>query len=237
MPDPHAGTTAAIPAAPTAAPPAQPIPYALPETSRPYQAGDAQGLTRRDVASLALKLVGIYALLQGTYLLVYLPGLLISYREWSTTVGVEMLFLGLGPYALSLAIGVVLVLFGDRLAPRLLPHSSAAAGLGPPTLVRTTGPELQGMAFSVVGVLLVVWSARSLILAAWGLSQSQRADLGIFREQGWGQYLLQFALEFGAGVWLFFGSKRLAAFWQRLRGQGAPAADDTGAGHDGAKRR
>src|SRR5688500_4748750 len=96
--------------------------YAQPDTSRPYQAGNAQGLTRRDVASLALKLVGIYSLLQGMYLVTYLPGLLMNYRAYrASSIAMEALLLGLGPYALSLGVGIFLLLSADRLAPRLLP--------------------------------------------------------------------------------------------------------------------
>jgi hypothetical protein len=203
-------------------PPTAALPYAQPDTSRPQQAGDARGLTRRDVAALALKLVGIYALLHGMYLVIYLPGLLMNYRAYRTaSIGMEALLLGIGPYALSLGIGVLLLLFADRLAPRLLPDpraEQAEAQGQPPALVRTSGPELQAIAFSVVGVLLVVWSAKSLALAAWALYAQGETGSATFEQNGWGQYATQFLVECGLGVWLFFGSRQLAAFWQRLRG-------------------
>ena len=210
------GTTALMPdSSPMAA-----LPYAQPDTSRPHQAGDSRGLTRLDVAALALRVVAIYALLQGMYLLVYLPGLLMNYRAYrSASIGTEVLLLGLGPYALSLGVGVMLLLFADRLAPRLLPEPAAGQEDGaPPALVRTSGPELQAVAFSVVGLLLALWSAKSLALAAWHFSRKQDAVDAL---DAWGTQALEFAVECGLGLWVFFGSKRLALFWQRLRGQAA----------------
>ena len=202
--------------------------YAQPGTSQPHQAGDTHGLTRRDVAALALRLVGVYALLQGMYLLTYLPGLLMNYRAYrASSVAREMLLFGLGPYALSLGVGAFLLLFADRLAPRLLLGPAPGQPDGaPPALVRTSGPELQAIAFSVVGLLLVVWSAKSLAFVAWSIYASHRHN-DAFERDGWGRYALEFVAECGLGVWLFFGSKRLAAFWQRLRGTGPAARADT----------
>jgi hypothetical protein len=220
--------------------PAAPLQYAQPDASRPYLAGDAHGLTRRDVASLALKLVGIYSLLQGMSLVSYMPGLLMHYRAYrAASIAMEMLLLGLGPYALSLGVGIFLLLFADRLAPRLLPEPAPGqADSPPPALVRTSGPELQAVAFSVVGLLLIVWSARSLALAAWNFYAGSRVIVEALERPGWGRYALEAAVECGLGVWLFFGSKRLAGFWQRLRGQGGPsAAGDAGAGRDSARPR
>jgi hypothetical protein len=213
MSDRRGDTTLESGAAPAAA-----LPYALPDTNRPFQAGDTHGLTRRDVAALSLRLVGLYALLQGMYLFTYLPALLVNYRSYrASSLGMDALLFWMGPYVLSLGAGLLLLLFADRLAPRVLPAPAAGdGGAAPAALVRTSGPELQAIAFSVVGLLLVVWSAKSLALLAWAL---YRAEPGVsFPNAEWGKHAMEFVVECGLGVWLFFGSKQLARFWQRLRG-------------------
>ena len=220
MPGSDGGATgAAGPVAPDEA--ASALSYAGPGTARPEHTGAATGLTRLDVAALALRLLGLYAMIQAAPVLATLPGLLMyAFKgSYNWTFGESLLYAG--PSLVYLTVGVLLIAYASRLAPKLLPPPvEPVAGTDPThrALVHTTGRQLQAIAVSVVGLLLVTWSLPSLIQTAVAyLADSESPATGGITPSAIRQNLVLFAVQFAAGVWLFLGSRGLAVYWHRLR--------------------
>jgi hypothetical protein len=185
------------------------VSYADSSTPRAEALANAGPVTRGDVAALTVRIVGIYVALQGLTLLV---GLLPYLFSWNSI---------LIPYTIDFAIyegiAAVLILKAARIGTWLLPR---AADLHPDSSAPAAATELQPVAFSVIGVLLVVWAVPEILLVFFGngyhpnaaiYSEPPRSDLLIS--------LLRPGVEFVLGLWLFFGSKRLSRYWQHLRAE------------------
>lgn len=201
-----------------------PLPYALPSTESPPHFGAAGGLTRGDAAAIALRLTGAYCLLRGGELIVQLPSLA-SMARFRIFPPAPEVGLYLAPCALNVGIGLWLILRTDRLAARLLRHRQPH--LGPPpasvtdpathgSFAAMSGPELQSIAFSVIGVVLVSQSFIPLTLAAWYYFFDQESR---YRYQGplAGSKLIEGLAGLLVGIALFLGSRRLTAIWERIR--------------------
>lgn len=198
----------------------------------PAESGAAPGhapLTGHDAAVIALRLLGIYCLLDTVPLLAVLAMLPQMVRSAGGTVEVLVFLATFVPHALYVALGVWLLVTARRLARWLLP-SAAAGSVG----LSLAGVEAQAIAFSVVGVLLV---GRALPDLARGLSYVvQSSSDGIQVGPRWDDALpglVGVAVQAGLGVVLFLRARGLALLWHRIRTGGVrPAAD----GGDDASR-
>jgi hypothetical protein len=107
-------------------------------------------------------------------------------------------------------------LFSHGLARFLLPRTVIA-----PTEAPGRGPsQIQAIAFSVVGVALFVSAAPTLVFMIatliLGQSRSVRTDrISAFVPSV--ANFIRYGTEAALGMWLFFGSKGLAAWWLNLR--------------------
>ena len=200
----------------TAAPP---LPYADTSTPRPEQIGASSGITRGDVASLALKLLGIYFLVQSASAFIFLIEITISsLRSWQAGRTVYYV----AATAMQLAVGLILLLRGDRIALRLLPKSPHQIPSSPGSPV-----ELQAAAFAVVGVFFALTSlpelASTIVQLANDAAQSIQPEHSaqfVIRQ------VMKPAAQLFLGVWLFLGSKRLTAYWQRTHSGSKPPPID-----------
>ena len=205
--------------APPKIPPNAALPYADPST--PHQLGNASGISRGDIAALGVKLVGLYIMLQG---LPYLSQVL-------EVVGVSARFPGqwvfseLAVIAFLEAAGLALLLRGSEIGAWLLPK---AGSTGIPT---TAGSpvELQAAAFGVAGVLVAIPAVPEAASNIWrylyDTSRNGPQPVAV------SEFILNFikpAAQIGVGAWLFFGSKQLARYWHRLRGEKRRPTDESG---------
>ena len=177
-------------------------------------------MNSRDVASLALKLLGVYAIIQALPLLQYLRYLvaLVELPERnSTAMQLWIAALGIVPPLLVGVAAIVLLTRSAELARLLVPEDRIVA------LGGMSSREVQTIAFSVAGAIV-------FILGVPGLSQV------ILRLAYWPEYygrtlspeggrrLLDAALtslgpviQCVLGIVLFFRSRGLANFWHRLQ--------------------
>jgi hypothetical protein len=208
--------------------------YALPSTPSPGES-HAGGVTRGDVAVLALRLLAIYMMLEGSAALALVPTAFSFARAGADAGRVLAL---IGPSGAVFGLGIVLLAAAGWLGPKLLPGSHRATDAGR----RATARDYQAVAFSVVGLLVVVWSVAHLSQGLWIISfQSRyRPDVDTTMADA-GPHLLRFGLECAVGIAVFLGARGLSAFWHRLRepnagrdptGEpetGPPAEDETSA--------
>lgn len=184
---------------------AEPIEYARPTTPH---VNLASGITRGDIAALAVRLVGIYMVVVALPAIGYVIAWLVGPMRWSRQAEFywlyELVFLGGGAFMIVKA-----AMIGGWLLPK--------ATMNPDVLPATGSPhELQAAAFSVVGVILAVSACPSLIgfLADYGSGTH-----GQIRES------VRPGVELVVGLLLFFRGKRLARYWQALPAS-APARTD-----------
>lgn len=194
---------------PDSAPP--PIAYATEHTP---DVGMNAPITRGDIACIAIRIIGFVAIATA-----------LSTFGYDGVIELMNLRGGRSPFLYALAIlfiayfggGVFLVMKGPALARWLLPRTAISVPHDPgPAAV-----QLQAIAFSVLGLVLVLWSISSL--AGWVfflLENNARGGVQPAFDIRFRQalpMLINFGTQAALGVWLSFGSKRLAQWWQNLR--------------------
>jgi hypothetical protein len=187
---------------------ATPIAYADTSTPRASDHSAMSPLTRHDVASLAVRILGIYIAVQGLQFLGFLVSF--GFRVSSVTSTYAIIF------SIYEAVGAVLILMAGRFGMWLLPKG---------VMLRNTSPEsspatdLQPVAFAIIGVLLAFWAVPEILSALW--RNTYRSGPIAFHEPAPDLMLTLFrpAVQFLLGAWLFFGSKALARYWRRIRSE------------------
>ena len=162
-------------------------------------------MTNRELATLAVKLLGVYCL-------ILVVGAAPGMGYW---LGMELetlapLLLGIASLLLFTFLGVWLIWKSDSFVRLVVPTAEA------PTSERGGASELQGVLFSVIGVVLVVHALPRIILTIFVYSRVEEWEKGTSGlERAWPQ-LAAVALEIVLGVALFVGSRGLARMWRRI---------------------
>jgi hypothetical protein len=164
-------------------------------------------LSRIDVATLAVRVIGIYCLFQSLGVFYALAMLLLSGDRLPRNVAVYV-----APYFAPLAAGLLFLIKAEPIARRMLPKGGTYAEA---PAVRP-GRELQSLTFAVVGIWLWVEAFRYLALGLARLAvRNEGGDLPVWAAVQ-RDFVPAIALIAG-GCWLFFGGKRISAFWHRIR--------------------
>jgi hypothetical protein len=193
-------------------PEAEATTIAYADTSTPHVSDHSamSPITRHDVASLAVRILGIYIAVQGLQLL----GMLVSFgfRVSSVTSTYAIAFI------IYEAIAAVMILMAGRFGMWLLPKAVMLPNTSPESSAST---DLQPVAFAVIGVLLAFWAAPEILSALWRNTYTYRSSQIAFREPAQDLMLSLFrpVVQFVLGAWLFFGSKGLARYWRRIRSE------------------
>jgi hypothetical protein len=165
------------------------------------------------IGTIALQLLGIYCFVLALPLVSYFVVLFTSWQyrtEW---------MIGLGPFAAYIAAGIVLIRYADRLSG-LIFRGGAMVGPIDPAAAR----ELQAVAFSVVGVVVMIHAAPEVIgiVGRWFIAHAR----------GWGELddrIWESVIKLAAGLALFLHARGLALLWQKIRApqQGTAAGPAT----------
>lgn len=182
------------------------IEYAKPLTPDLHM---ASGITRGDIAALAVRLLGIYIIV------IALPVLGYALESFFTPMKLRDVMQFYVLYdATLIAVGTFMVIKAAMIGGWLLPKAAMNTHLRP---AAGTPQELQAVAFSVVGVTLTVFAFPGLA--------------AVFAEYASGSHdpiysLIKPGVEFAVGLLLFFRSKRLARYWQGLPAASSVRSDD-----------
>jgi hypothetical protein len=175
----------------------------VPIAALPVESSNASGLTGYDLAVLTLRLAAIYFVFEG------LPSIIIIVislfygppTEYQRTQ--ELVTIALpGCYA---GLAIFLWLASKPIARKIVTPSKRYQ---PPATLQAH--QLQAVAFSVVGVLLMAWGFPLLIA---NMVTRRSGDPSVL-ESSW---FIHEAVEILLGVVLFFQAKGLAIYWHRLR--------------------
>jgi hypothetical protein len=174
-----------------------------------YREGDTP-VPLPGLAIVGVKLLGLYAIIQGLPQLTLLPLLIWDgVTRWSTA-WVRLTFAL--PQVCYLIIGIILMRKTAWVVTRV---ARIPAGDDSPV---TADEYVQGIAFSLVGVLLMTWGLAGVVshLARFATLQAQRgagnvvADLGV-------RGAVEPLVELAVGLYLFLRGRGLAALWHRMR--------------------
>jgi hypothetical protein len=188
-------------------------------------------MTKHELASFALKLLGIYVFIESLPLFQYLGGL--AYMLKSSRQGAVPEFWAsvvmLIPLLLVAVAGAVLFIFSRDLAPRLVGEDGPLGMSG-----ILTGDDVQAIGFSIVAVLIFLRAVPQMGQAIWtifdALSQryseppSERAVQNFFR------YGIPTIIQLVLAVVLFFQARGLANLWHRIQVARYVRVEDIGKG-------
>ncbi len=177
-------------------------------------------MTKHELASFALKLLGIYALIESLPLFQSLSGLVYTLRSvrGGTITEFWPSLIMLVPFLLMAAVGALLMLFSRDLAPRLVGEDKP---LGLPSAL--TGRDVQAIGFSIVAVLIflqaipqighVIWTAFYVFPRRFSEPMPGRLAQDIWR------YGIPTVIQLVLAVVLFLQARGLANLWHRLQSQ------------------
>ncbi|MCP3905557.1 MAG: hypothetical protein GY715_18175 [Planctomycetes bacterium] len=173
-------------------------------------------MTAREIANLCCRVFAIYALFQG---LVYLPslGLIFDPVFGGTTSGfassIARLLWSLHP-VFMFAAAAFLWRWSWLVASWMVGHDIQDAVAEPESArQRATLAEIQAVAFSVIGLWLLVHVTVDLAEDAAYLvyTEAEVAD------RGWIASYFRMAVQLALGIWLLFGARGLVRLLHRLR--------------------
>ena len=172
-----------------------------------YQAGPVD-VTLAGLAVVGVKLMGLSALLLSVPHLTLLPSMFVM--SGSTPAEVWMSYAL--PGAAYLAAGVLLLFGAEWVVARVL---RVPRGGLPATAV---DERVQSIAFSLLGVLLIVWGGAELAgaLAGYLLERGLADEALPLAGANYGGFV-EPVVELSAGTGLFLGGRGLAAVWHRTR--------------------
>ena len=181
----------------------------------PMPADPAAPASRYDVAVVALRLLGIYILLQGMVALTWAAEVVRTLISGGGFTDLLYATAGLIPLTVCVVVGVFFLKAAPRLATRMLPDSNVYGG-APDSPAGTL--SLQAIAFSVAGAVIATLAIPRF---CYTLALTLREVRDVYAVTDHGGTFLRALLEPGVqlalGVWLFLGSKRLAGYWHRIR--------------------
>jgi len=198
------------------------VPYADRNTPRFDLASDLAGVSRHDLATIALRLLGIYALLETVPILARLAAwILFEGRLPARLFLYDAIIL-----ATMIVCGLVLVIYAPWLSEKILPKPVTTNPVVPNTL---TLMDVQAVAFSVIGVLVIVaWAIPGFMSDGERYLFGSRVGGVEPSFDAFKPYLLRHGVELSAGLWLFYGSEGLARHWRRIRGKPSREQRDDG---------
>ncbi len=174
-------------------------------------------MQEKQLASLSLKLLGIYSVVQSIPLLQPIG---MAYETWlrftDQKINVVSFFISaLIPSFLLIVLGCALIIFSGRLSEKLVFQESFGQ-----TASSDSGRDLQAIAFSVLGAAIFVLAIPKFgqtICYLFLTSHSTQSDYSEQLSRGNIPYIVGFIVQFVIGAGLFFGAKPLTAFWHRLQ--------------------
>jgi hypothetical protein len=180
-------------------------------------------MNQKQIASLSLKLLGIYSIIEAIPLLRELSGVFAfrgsGIQMEGGPIQTDVLLIGiLIPFGLLLLVGFCLIIFSKSFAARMTLKDEIIT-----ETTELTARNIQSIAFSVVGLVMIVFAIPHLVQLAANLQAFKSAGSEMLKEQisiGTWAYSIGIAVQFIIGLLLFIGGRGLSSIWhffQKLR--------------------
>jgi hypothetical protein len=177
------------------------------------------------LATLVLRLLGIYCLIQVVPTITVLSSLVIVARtiEHSDNLIFTTFVQASIPAICWLAVAILLLKFSIPWGEKL------ASGISEETVASISFEQVQILAFAVVGVVLLAEGLSQLCGRVYSIINSMGRFDKVQYPSGmqfidWHTLLSAFGflLETALGAWMFFGARGFANFWRSMRNFGTP---------------
>ena len=177
-------------------------------------------MTKSDIFSLALKILGIYTLIIAISSLRMTFYMIFAYfNNHQSAPSMASIIVGsLLPLLLLLLLSYYLIDRSDKLGKLVFPNSQSEK-----VVVSISTAEVQAIAFSIIGVLVIVWAIPKLFQVVIQISFLKLHLKDVF-SPGMSQKLIEYSIDvlsrLALGIYLFFGSKGLVKIWHRIHALG-----------------
>lgn len=180
-------------------------------------------MTQKQIAALSLKLLGIFSIIEAIPLL----------REFSQVFAwrgskiemesgplhTDLLLIGIMiSFGLLMIIGLCLIGFSGAIAKRMVDNKEIASAM-----TELTAKNIQSVAFSIIGLVLIVIAIPHLVQLIANLQALKSAKAESVKESiaiGTWAYSIGLTVQFIIGIVLFLGGRGLSSLWfliQRMR--------------------
>jgi hypothetical protein len=170
-------------------------------------------MNQTQLAQVALKIVGIFAIIQSIPLLgafIQTSAIIAQDFAWKPLAMIGTLF----PFLLMISSGCCLIIFGNKIASKMFPPiNQHYENIGIST------KHLQAIAFSIVGILLMAFAIPHMASIIWNYHVIKNADSEMQLQKFWDDtwnYALRTGVQFLIGLFIFFGSKAVTALWNTM---------------------
>ncbi len=177
-------------------------------------------MTQNQIASLSLKVLGIYSIIESIPLLRELSQVFAwrsSQIEMENgTFNANLLLIGIiTSVGLLALIGSCLIIFSKFFAKRMI-HEEEEINAH----TELSAKNIQAVAFSIVGLVMIVIAIPHLVQLAANLQALKSAGSGSVRKDisiGTWAFSISVAVQFIIGVLLFWGGKGLSSIWYAIQ--------------------
>jgi len=188
-------------------------------------------MTKHDLASFALRLLGIYALIEALPLFQFLGSLVYMLRAGIDRNAAQFWALAIMmiPLLLVVTVGAVLFVFSRELAPRLVGKDEPLGMSSVPT-----GRDVQAIGFSIVAVMIFLRALPHVGQAIWIVFDAVshripepvpgRLMQNVFRDA------IPAVIQLVLAIVLFLQARGLANLWHRIRTAKYGRIEDAGQG-------
>lgn len=176
-------------------------------------------MTKREVGALAFTVMGVYALILAVNDVSFIFGSVINAVGSPIGISTVLIIVALtGPMLLRIAIGIILILYRDAFSGKLFPG-------GPDMIaVHASTKDVQAVAFSVVGILLIVQALPDIGAIAMNISyRAREVEPSTSVRHGMWIKGAMMVVKLVLGISLFFGGRSLSNYWHMLRNYGHTA--------------
>jgi hypothetical protein len=160
------------------------------------------------IASLVLKIVGIYSLVSSIDLI---QPLITAFAMSTTWTNISLLFIGaLVPFLLLIIVGCFFLFYSNKLATKMI--SSDENNIGQ----ELSSQNIQTIAFSIVGLILIVIAIPKLFYIGSNMYAFKKAgDEAVIKNMSLSTYAYAASLivQFILGLIIFLGAKGLSSLW------------------------
>ncbi len=177
-------------------------------------------MSKREIAALACRILALYAFIQALASIGFVPWMIVRASETAGLLkSVLYVLMGVLPFTLCTGAGIVLWVQAQRIGGRML------SGLDDPEAEMKVVPfDLQVIAFSVVGLALLVQTVPRLVSTFWMLLYARAKwppELQeIYRVRVDWKNAITMVVRLGLGLWLLLGARGLVGFLRKVRTAG-----------------
>jgi hypothetical protein len=166
----------------------------------------------RTIASLGCKFLGIYALIQAIPLFGQIFQMY-AFAKDEPPFGLVIVLSTSVPFILMVALAIVLFLYSNRIADIMIVIQKDE-----PTNNGISSRDLQSIAFSIVGLVLLLMSLPKVVQIGWNVysikSLGDESNVSEIIRRTW-SFALATGVQFVIGFILFLGSELLSSLWHK----------------------